>query len=44
MAMTWGFVSTPLTVSVFYLIFVGAMAYELSYDLIRAANLPGNCK
>ena len=38
-AMTWGFVSTPLTVSVFYLIFVGAMAYELSYDLIRAARL-----
>jgi hypothetical protein len=38
-AMTWGLVSTPLTVSVIYLIFVGAMAYELSYDLIRAAKL-----
>jgi PAS domain S-box-containing protein len=38
-AMTWGLVSTPLTVSVFYLVFVAAMAYELSYDLIRAAKL-----
>ena len=38
-AMTWGLLSTPLTVSLFYLIFVGAMAYELSYDLIRAAKL-----
>ena len=38
-AMTWGLLSTPLTVSVFYLIFVAAMAYELSYDLIRAAKL-----
>ena len=38
-AMTWGLLSTPLTVSLFYLIFVAAMAYELSYDLIRAAKL-----
>jgi len=38
-AMTWGLLSMPLTVSVFYLIFVAAMAYELSYDLIRAAKL-----
>src|SRR5215471_4566928 len=38
-AMTWGLISTPLTVSLFYLIFVAAMAYELSYDLIRAAKL-----
>ena len=38
-AMTWGFLSTPLTVSVFYLVFVAAMAYGLSYDLIRAAKL-----
>src|SRR5204863_2295419 len=38
-AMTWGIMSTPLTVSLFYLILVGAMAYELSYDLIRAAQL-----
>jgi len=37
--MMWGLVSTPLTVSVFYLIFVAAMAYELSYDVIRAAGL-----
>jgi PAS domain S-box-containing protein len=38
-AMTWGIMATPLTVSLFYLIFVAAMAYELSYDLIRAAQL-----
>lgn len=38
-AMTWGVLSTPLTVSLFYLIFVAAMAYELSHDLIRAAKL-----
>ena len=38
-AMTWGFMATPLTVSLFYLILVAAMAYELSYDLIRAAHL-----
>jgi len=38
-AMTWGLVSTPLTVSLFYLILVAAMAYELSYDLIRAAQV-----
>src|SRR5215469_18186268 len=38
-AMMWGFLSTPLTVSLFYLIFVAAMAYELSYDLIRAAQV-----
>ena len=38
-AMTWGIVATPLTVSLFYLILVVAMAYELSYDLIRAAQV-----
>ena len=38
-AMTWGLIATPLTVSLFYLILVAAMAYELSYDLIRAAKL-----
>jgi PAS domain S-box-containing protein len=38
-AMTWGIMATPLTVSLFYLILVGAMAYELSYDLIRAAQV-----
>src|SRR5262245_29167876 len=38
-AMTWGIMATPLTVSLFYLFLVAAMAYELSYDLIRAAKL-----
>src|SRR5215470_7761467 len=38
-AMTWGLLATPLTVSLFYLILVAAMAYELSYDLIHAAQL-----
>ena len=38
-AMTWGILATPLTVSLFYLILVAAMAYELSYDLIRAAQV-----
>ena len=38
-AMTWGLLSMPLTVSLFYLVFVAAMAYELSYDLIHAAKL-----
>jgi PAS domain S-box-containing protein len=37
-AMTWGIMATPLTVSLFYLVLVAAMAYELSYDLIRAAQ------
>jgi C4-dicarboxylate-specific signal transduction histidine kinase len=37
--MTWGIMATPLTVTLFYLIFVGAMAYELSYDLIHAAQI-----
>ena len=38
-AMTWGIVSMPLTVSLFYLLLVGAMAYELSYDLIGASQV-----
>jgi PAS domain S-box-containing protein len=38
-AMTWGIAAMPLTVSLFYLILVAAMAYELSYDLIRAAQV-----
>ena len=38
-AMTWGIVAMPLMVSLFYIILVGAMAYELSHDLIRAARL-----
>src|SRR5215471_12695739 len=38
-AMMWGLLATPLTVTLFYLVFVAAMAYELSHDLIRAAQL-----
>ena len=38
-AMMWGLLATPLTVSSFYLVFVTAMAFELSYDLIRASQL-----
>lgn len=38
-AVTWGIISMPMTVSLFYLVLVAAMAYELSYDLIRAAAL-----
>src|SRR5215831_16587803 len=38
-AMTWGILAIPLTVSLFYLILVAAMAYELSYDLIHAAQV-----
>src|SRR5215813_3850320 len=38
-AMTWGILATPLTVSLFYLILVAAMAYELSYDLVHAAQV-----
>ena len=38
-AVTWGIISMPMTVSLFYLVLVATMAYELSYDLIRAAAL-----
>ena len=38
-AITWGIISMPMTASLFYLVLVAAMAYELSYDLIRAAAL-----
>ncbi len=38
-AVTWGIISMPMTVSLFYLILVAAMAYELSHDLARAAAL-----
>src|ERR1044071_4273714 len=38
-AMTWGIMAMPLMVSLFYLILIAAMAYELSYDLIRAAQV-----
>src|SRR5262249_33704309 len=38
-AVTWGIISIPMTVSLLSLVLVGAMTYELSYDLIRAARL-----
>src|SRR5215471_17889317 len=40
-AVTWGIIFIPMTVGLFYLLLVAAMAYELSYDLIRAARLAG---
>ena len=39
MAVTWQIIAMPLTVSLFYLILVAAMAYELSYDVLRATTL-----
>jgi len=36
---TWGIVSMPMTVSLFYLGLVIAMAYELSNDVLHAATL-----
>src|SRR5437016_8210010 len=39
MAITWGIVSMPMTVSLFYQGIVAAMAYELSYDVLRAARI-----
>src|SRR5205823_411698 len=36
---TWGIISTPLTASLFFQGLVAAMAYELSYDVLRAARL-----
>ena len=38
-AVTWGVISIPMTVSLFYLALVAAMAYELSYDVLHAAAL-----
>ena len=38
-AITWGIISMPMTASLFYQCLVGAMAYELGYDLLRAAAL-----
>jgi two-component system, LuxR family, sensor kinase FixL len=35
----WGIIAMPMTSSVFYLGIVGAMAYELSYDVLRAAQI-----
>src|SRR5256886_9077151 len=39
MAITWEIISMPLTVSLFYQGIVAAMASELSYDVLRAAQL-----
>lgn len=38
-AITWGIISMPMTASLSYQCLVGAMAYELGYDLLRAAAL-----
>jgi len=38
-AITWGIISMPVTVSLFYQGIVAAMAYELSYDVLHAAAL-----
>jgi len=38
-AITWGIISMPMTVSLFYQGLVAAMACELSYDVLRAAAL-----
>jgi two-component system, LuxR family, sensor kinase FixL len=38
-AITWGIIPMPLTASLFYQCLVGAMAYELGYDLLHAAAL-----
>ena len=38
-AIGWGFISMPVTVSLFYQCMVAAMACELSYDMLRAAAL-----
>lgn len=39
MLVLWGFVHLPITVTVFYMGIIVAMAYELSRDTIRAAQL-----
>src|SRR6266699_3427196 len=38
-AITWGIISMPVTVSLFYQGIVAAMDYELSYDVLHAATL-----
>jgi len=35
----WGIISMPVSVSLVYQGIIGAMAYELSYDVLRAATL-----
>src|SRR6266480_6662456 len=37
-AIGWGFISMPVAVSLFYQCLVAAMAYELSYEVLRAAQ------
>lgn len=39
MAVTWQIIAMPLTVSLFFQGLVAVMAYELSYDVVRAATL-----
>ena len=38
-AINWGILSMPVTISLFYQGLVAAMAYELSYDVLHAATL-----
>src|SRR5207247_9652359 len=38
-AIAWGIISMSVSVSLFYQGIVVAMAYELSYDVLRAATL-----
>ena len=40
----WGFVHAPLTVSLAFMGFVAAMAWEMSWDAIRAAQLAGDLR
>jgi two-component system, LuxR family, sensor kinase FixL len=35
----WGILHTPITTSLFFMAIVGAMGYELSLDMLRAAQL-----
>jgi two-component system sensor kinase FixL len=39
LAINWGIISMPVTISLFYQGLVAAMAYELSYDVLHAAAL-----
>jgi two-component system sensor kinase FixL len=39
LAINWGIVSMPITISLFYQGLIVAMAYELSYDVLHAAAL-----
>ena len=44
MLVFWGSVEAPIMVSLFYLGIVMAMGYELSHDLLRAAQLGGELR